>query len=92
MASEQQISPPIFNNILRKNSFENTSQYRSFREENAHNQINYLNESNSNLNRSIKLKLLGLKNNINKKKNERVEKDIEQLKVLKDIYVKEIMK
>ena len=38
------------------------------------------------------MKLLGLKNNINKKKNERVEKDIEQLKVLKDIYVNEIMK
>ena len=86
------INENIENNILRKNSFENTSQYRSFREENAHNQINYLNESNSNLNRSIKLKLLGLKNNINKKKNERVEKDIEQLKVLKDIYVNEIMK
>ena len=86
------INENLENNILRKNSFENTSQYRSFREENAHNQINYLNESNSNLNRSIKLKLLGLKNNINKKKNERVEKDIEQLKVLKDIYVNEIMK
>ena len=86
------INENIENNILRKNSFENTSQYRSFREENAHNQINYLNESNSNLNRSIKLKLLGLKNNIKKKKNERVEKDIEQLKVLKDIYVNEIMK
>ncbi len=77
---------------LSKNSFENTSQYKSVRDEKRDNQTNYLNESDSNLNRSTKFKLLGLKNNINRKKSERFEKDLEQLKVIKEIYIKEIMK
>ena len=77
---------------LSKNSFENTSQYKSVRDDKRDNQTNYLNESDSNLNRSTKFKLLGLKNNINRKKSERFEKDLEQLKVIKEIYIKEIMK
>ena len=77
---------------LSKNSFENTSQYKSVRDDKRDNQTNYLNESDSNLNRSTKFKLLGLKNNIKRKKSERFEKDLEQLKVIKEIYIKEIMK
>ena len=44
---------------LSKNSFENTSQYKSVRDDKRDNQTNYLNESDSNLNRSTKFKLLG---------------------------------
>ena len=76
---------------LSKNSFENSSQYRAVRKEKRDNQINYLNESDNNLNKSVRMKLLGLKYNINKKKDKRIEKDLEQLKALKEIYLNEIM-
>jgi len=44
------------------------------------------------LNKSVRLKLIGLNNNKNKKKVEKVEKDLEQLKWIKEIYINEIIK
>ena len=79
------------NDKISKNSFENTSQNRLFREE-KNEKKNYLNESDSNLNKSVRLKLIGLNNNKNKKKVEKMEKDLEQLKWIKEIYINEIIK
>ena len=71
-----------------KNSLENSSSKKTVKEEK--NAI----ESDSNISKSVKVKLIGLNNNkyIVKGKNEKMEKDYEQLKLSKDIYINEIMK